>query len=455
MTTLSQKYPYAHEYQMDVLRLCVQDPSFLPTYEVDVIQARYFTLDSFNVVYKLIQQFFTSYHEIPSYAHLTQAASDYFVQYNMRVERQGTITDVVDRVYTEPLVNRQAVLDTICDFAQRQALIRSAKEIGDIAINGGDPDKAVEVIRKAATIGSRKRKSWSLFGKAGELTKILQTDASYNPKFKIPTGFPTVDKNTFGGIGVGQIFVVAAPPKTGKSTLMASVGVAAMAAGHNVFHYSFGDMNEVDVLMKYIMRLSNLTTEQIMLGHNYMSRVSRFKSNCRGADVVIRYDSPGKVGVNELYNSVGHEIAKSGRQPGLIIVDYANKMKFPILENSYRSMSMIYEGLKELGDAYECGVLTGVQIRRGSSDTPGPGDVADSYMQVADADAMFFIYRDGEENNPYVQNSAADREDELNPNRQRRLFLSMPIVRRGFEIPRLPVTFRPAIAQMREERLCQ
>jgi hypothetical protein len=87
-------------------------------------------------------------------------------------------------------------------------------------------------------------------------------------------------------------------------------------------------------------------------------------------------------------------------------------------------MSMIYGGLKELGDSFNCGILTGVQLRRDAKGGDGHAeDVSESWLQIADCDALIIINQNSGE--PGAR-------------------LSVPIVRRGATVEDMQVKFDKA-----------
>jgi replicative DNA helicase len=429
------KYNYDYAYQVEILKLCVKDPTFLSTHP-DVIQPQFFSIDYLMMIAQMITGFYDKEREIPRLVSLRQEAANYFVQFNVSPEIQQAVRDLIESLYTDPLQNGNAVRDTVCRFAQRQSLRRGLRDCLDLLEKDEDLEGAVDIVRRASMVGVKNRESWNFFREVHDIRNKLKDDKSYNPNNKILTGFTEFDTNTFGGIGVGEIWVVGAKPKGGKSTLMVNIACNAIYYGKKVYHYSFGDMNKMDVTVKYAQCFTGYTIQQMLNDQNYItSSVNRMVTSRPGAHLEIIYDSPGVMTVEDLYSDLGHRVAYSGVKPDLVVIDYANKMKHPIGDNTYRSMSLIYGGLKELGDAFNCGVLTGVQLRRDAERGDGKAeDVAESWLQIADCDALIIINQNPGEGDPGGPQTAR---------------LSMPIVRRGKTCNRLNVHFRKDIARIR------
>jgi replicative DNA helicase len=80
----------------------------------------------------------------------------------------------------------------------------------------------------------------------------------------IPTGFPTMDVAT-SGLQKGQLIVIVAPPKTGKSTLALQIAINAQLQGHTPMFYSFEMSNSEQVSRYYAMR-SRVSHRRLMTG---------------------------------------------------------------------------------------------------------------------------------------------------------------------------------------------
>lgn len=411
-------YEYSYDYQVDILRMCVQDVAFLSRYP-EVIQPHYFSVDALGVVARLILELFNRNKEIPTYTSMTQSAAAYYSQFNVHTAVQQNINELIYRIYYERpetghQLNAQTISDTVCDFARRKSISHGIQRVLDVLEKGGDMDAVMDIMRTSSVVGTSRREGWNFFSEVFGLSEKIRNSKDYCPENKIPFGFNALDRATFGGMGAGQIWTVAAKPKGGKTTLMCNIASSAIDAKRKVFHYSFGDMNKMDVTVKYAQVMTGFTVHALTQQQSLDAIMQRLVAARPGAHLEIIYESPGVMSVQDLYTDVGFRSSQLGISPDLIVVDYANRMKLPDPRNTYRSMSEIYGGLKELGDSYDCAVLTGVQIRRdGKRDAGSPEDISDSWQQVADCDGMIIIQQ---------SNDQAERNEAL---------LSVPIVRRG------------------------
>jgi len=93
----------------------------------------------------------------------------------------------------------------------------------------------------------------------------------------VPTGFPTIDKAT-SGLQNGQLIVIVAPPKVGKSTL-------AMQIAHNVHYYSQKtpmfqsfEMSNLEQENRYDAMRAKLSHQRLLTGTLTSEEESRYKA---------------------------------------------------------------------------------------------------------------------------------------------------------------------------------
>jgi replicative DNA helicase len=80
----------------------------------------------------------------------------------------------------------------------------------------------------------------------------------------LPTGFPTMDEAT-SGLQPGQLIVIIAPPKTGKSTLALQIASNCHLAGKVPMFYSFEMSNDEQKSRYYAMR-ARISHKRLMTG---------------------------------------------------------------------------------------------------------------------------------------------------------------------------------------------
>lgn len=138
---------------------------------------------------------------------------------------------------------------------------------------------------------------------------------------RISTGFPTLDRTLLGGLGSGELGVVVAPYKSGKTSVLVSLGASAVLSGHRVFHVS-GELGKWQMLHRYDLRLSGCTSEELM------QRQSRIKAARKrvveaGGWLQVRDSAHERITPLKLERM----IERLPELPDLIIVDYIGLMR--------------------------------------------------------------------------------------------------------------------------------
>ncbi|MCP4708825.1 MAG: hypothetical protein GY869_09385, partial [Planctomycetes bacterium] len=159
----------------------------------------------------------------------------------------------------------------------------------------------------------------------------------------IPTGIPHLDFAMGGGLGRGELGILLAPPKRGKSTFLVNVAFGAVCAGYNVVFYTFemgskqvsGRMDDRIMLSNGKLKLTN-PMEYLELLEGEIN--ARLKGN-----IIIKKYPEDRHGVSTLDRHLKLEEA-NGFKADLIVVDYADLMR-PESKLQYGSRHQDVEGI--------------------------------------------------------------------------------------------------------------
>lgn len=98
----------------------------------------------------------------------------------------------------------------------------------------------------------------------------------------VPTGFPTMDTAT-GGLQNGQLIVIVAPPKTGKSTLALQIAQNVHMSGKVPMFQSF-EMSNVEQLSRYDAMRSRVSHTRLQTGSLTPEEEARYKRILQGIE---------------------------------------------------------------------------------------------------------------------------------------------------------------------------
>jgi replicative DNA helicase len=212
----------------------------------------------------------------------------------------------------------------------------------------------------------------------------------------VPTGFPTIDKAT-NGLQNGQLIIIVAPPKTGKSTLALQIAQNIHLKGHTPMFQSF-EMTNQEQLTRYVAMRARVSHTRYQSGSLTDEEESRVKAKLRAISEMR--EKFWLVGATE--GSTVSAVASKIQilQPDVVFID---GMYLMIDENgekpgSPQALTNITRSLKRLAQRVNKPVIISTQIlenkmRNGQVTTDAIG-YSSSFHQ--DADVIFGLQREDE-----------------------------------------------------------
>ena len=369
---------YGEKFQDHILSVLARSPSLIVRYR-PALSHTYFFADAARTAAKVLLTSVDEFQQLPSKATLIEDVralvdKESFPRYEKYVKRlfKSNISDV------------RAVTSKIIDFGKQQAMVNAVLESADF-IEKGQRQKVVPLVQRAMLVGEdvsdigvdykatvEQRHAWYLEEDPGEL---------------IPTGIGHVDYSLKGGAGRGELFVVLAPPKRGKTTTLINIGFGALRNpfGFRVVHYTL-EMSWKKVIRRYDDRLAgNLLEMRSKSAHKYVEKLTKKAERfIRGGLFVKQYPTRG-ASVSTLRAHLSM-LASQDFHPDLIIVDYADIMKPERRLGEMRhEQAGIYEDLRTLAGDYDAAVWTGSQAKVGAleKETLDMGDFAEAFEKAA------------------------------------------------------------------------
>ena len=227
-------------------------------------------------------------------------------------------------------------------------------------------------------------------------------------KFKIKSGFETLDHMLGGGWDIQTLNCVMAETNNGKSLWMQNFAVKSADSGHNVLYITL-EMSERKVMKRLgAMRLRIPINDYDKMSKDTELIKKRIKalSHAEGGDIfekkvgkiISKFWAAGTATVSDFDNYIQKLKEKKDIKIDLIIVDYITLVAAPKglgADNLYTKGKHLAEGLRALGAKYKCPVITGVQVAKdawNSSDITLES-VPESKAIAETADTFFAIIR--------------------------------------------------------------
>lgn len=200
---------------------------------------------------------------------------------------------------------------------------------------------------------------------------------------RIPFGFlPSVDRAIGGGVPLGRMVCVCAPPGVGKTRLLCNAGAAAVRRGYTVYHATL-EIDAIELRRWYYSILAGTSTDALRDSSGCRRRAtSIWEDHPEWGDVIIADYSGAGCTLGSLRKGFVDEVkrqAEKGRRISLFLVDYPALLD-DLDEDRYTGLGKVLRGLRKLGSRYEAVTYVAAQASRQAliRGETLPQDVADS-----------------------------------------------------------------------------
>ena len=230
-------------------------------------------------------------------------------------------------------------------------------------------------------------------------------------KFKVRSGFETIDHMLGGGWDIQTLNVVMAETNNGKSLWMQNFAARSADMGYNVLYITL-EMSERKVLKRIgSMRLKIPINDYDRISKDTESikrKIQSLKSSSNGigddifekkvGKIMTKFWAAGTATVNEFDSYITKLREKKGIKIDLVIVDYITLIapqKGMSTDNLYSKGKSLAEGLRAIAAKYKIPLITGVQV---SKDAWNSNDITleqvpESKAIAETADTFFAIIR--------------------------------------------------------------
>ena len=237
-----------------------------------------------------------------------------------------------------------------------------------------------------------------------------ETHVQDSARFKVKSGFETIDHMLGGGWDIQTLNVIMAETNNGKSLWMQNFAVKAADLGYNVLYITL-EMNERKVMKRMgamRLRIPINDYDNVSKDVDLISRkIKNLKNSPNGlgdeifdkkvGKIVTKFWAAGTKTVAEFDTFIAKCNEKKGLKFDLLIVDYITLVAPPkgVLDNLYVKGKYLAEGLRAVGAKYGFPVVTGVQVAKDAWNSKDItlSSVPESKAIAETADTFFAIIR--------------------------------------------------------------
>ena len=259
---------------------------------------------------------------------------------------------------TVDIVEETRNLDTIVDFESTMITVNKIKEI-------------VEHMSSTSFVNDEED--------MGSDFDDVEAHVQDSAKFKVKSGFATLDHMLGGGWDMGTLNMIMGETNSGKSLWMQNLSIASANMGYNVLYVTL-EMSE----RKVMKRLGSMRLKIPINDYDEVSKDIEFmkkkidnmkKSGGNGNDlfekkigkIYSKFWAAGTANVNDIDMYVQKLNDKRGIKIDLIVVDYLTLLVPPKSiggDTLYTKGKVLAEGLRALGSKYKCPVISALQVAK-------------------------------------------------------------------------------------------
>lgn len=349
-------FSFEEDFQKTILAAALKDPSFMLQYS-DVLIPSYFDYEYLSSIMRTARELSERLGEVPTKMSVVEEVKDFCVKFHVKDTDRNFLLNSLEDIYSIEVVDIEFIREKVVSFGQTQALRSAVLKIVELFQSKKDStfinEKARNELEAALRVGLDTRDlGISLYPNLTKLPQLAQ-QSKISVLKKIPTGFKTIDDYTLGGPGRGELWVVIGLAGRGKSAFLVNIGAAALREGKSVIHISIGDLDQLDVAIRYACRLTKSTTKDVITNsESYQKKasvVSRYDPHLH-----IKYYAPDSVSMQHIRAYISKVKLIHEFSPALVIIDYPEELQMPVKNDMYQSGGANYSAMKAMANEFDC-----------------------------------------------------------------------------------------------------
>ena len=375
---------YGKPFQEKVFQSMLTDKDW-SAQMIEVMTPEYFDIKYLQYLCEKYFTYFSKYKSFPTLSLLVTIIKDELIS-SKDVALRDQIIEYLHRMKTSPdMCDIAYVKEKSLEFCKRQAF-KEALEKSVELIQTEKYEHVVDIMKSAVSVGLPNSNGHDFF------EDIESRFVAINRQV-CPTGLGRLDSQDIlrGGLGRGELGVIAANTGVGKSHFLVEMGCAAMRVGKNVVHYTF-ELSEHETGKRYDSNLCNIPSNEVI--ERKKEVIEKYKDMDLGRLVIKEYPTGG-ASVVTIRNHI-EKLMLKGFVPSIIVVDYADVMKSTRAYDSLRhELKLIYTELRNLAGDLNVPIWTASQANKDSakSDIVGLENMSEAYGKAQVADIVLSISR--------------------------------------------------------------
>jgi replicative DNA helicase len=368
------------DYENRLLSRALHDKNLSPMFARGVNDS-WFNDDLDKRVWKFVREHHTNYGQSPSF----DVLADNFPTF-VAVKTEDSIEFLIDKVIEQrrkAIINtsfREAILDIEKDKNHEAALGSIQRGMARLEEEGLTAASDTDITEDA-------EQRWDEYIERKNLPNGMRGMA---------TGFPSLDR-AISGVQKGQLIVIAAPPKTGKSTLILQMAQNIHNGGKVPVFQSF-EMSNDEQTTRYDAMRARISHHRLLTGTLTPEEESRYKAKLRGMSMMQHKFWLSESASSSTISGLSNKIQML--QPEVLFIDgvYLMVDEQSGEANTAIALTNITRSLKRLAQQYQIPIIISTQtlewkMNKGQVTASSIG-YSSSFFQ--DADILLGLQREDE-----------------------------------------------------------
>lgn len=392
---MEAEYKYPEEYQLRILACWIRKPTFLK----GLVEASYFSnatqQDIAGVVENIRSSDETKDAKIPRVELVAMMRA---FNGKKKTSLWPLYRRAIKQIYRQDLSDIRIMVKEIREFQAfcktKMALTAALKDV-----DNGKREAAINKVLAVKHLGSE-----SGNGDVLDLWEAIDKPSKWKEDREgiVGTRLPLLDQAMGGGLAAGELAILLAPPKVGKSSLLARLGVGAMRQGKKVALAS-GELSAPKIRKRIYSMLSGVPYhDQIKKAYGPAGTIAQLKMMRKimpKGEMKIKGFPSGKAKIRDIEAWL-EELRNDGYYSDILIVDYLMLFRS---NGSYeeRRIDLGYAAVDLRGVAQEqrIPIWTAAQTNRAALTRPtiGPSDIAEDISLFFTLDFMLALCQSEQE----------------------------------------------------------
>ncbi len=386
---------FTKEFKDKVLSLALRDRNFCERVD-GLLKPDFFESQIDQYVLNLVHSHYKKYRINPSAQAVVHTFKEDVKNGTVRTELESSIHSKLKVLYKTDVSDREFVIDKVSEFVRRQATAAATLKASEILASGGDVTTILPMFQQAIDIGASDLAAAYNYNdpdsikQRSEIRKArLAGTVAYN---SVTTGFPEFDNVLYRkGWGKGELTLLMAPSKRGKSIGLLDHALRASEKGQNVLFVSLEVSTEIQV-DRMDANISGVKMDDL---NTFIDKVAeRVDAWTAKASTLKLHEYPsGTFGVSHL-----RRLIKKYQAVGIVFdavfVDYMDIMlpESSSTEGIEKSKQVGID-LRALAQSENVAMLSATQTNRGGvgKDLITMADVAEDFNKIRTADLVITI----------------------------------------------------------------